>query len=86
MQFITCDKHLYFNVILAHLAIGVVKISMLEFYKRIFDVRNFHRAANIVMVFVILWIPDSFSVRITSIYQVVFLISADTSFLRMANL
>lgn len=48
-------QHLYFGVIIAHLSYGFVKLAVLQFYKRIFAVPNFHLYANITIVVVILF-------------------------------
>ena len=79
-------QHLFFVVIVAHLAMGVVKISVLSFYKRIFAIRSFRRAANVTMGFVILWILGSFFVSIASISHQSYLILLDADLFSMADI
>ena len=78
--------HLFFVVIVAHLAMGVVKISVLSFYKRIFAVRSFRRGANVTMGFVILWILGSFFVSIPSVSHQSILILLDADPFSMADI
>ncbi len=42
-------------MIIAHLSYGFVKLAVLQFYKRIFDVPNFVLCANIIIVFVLIF-------------------------------
>ena len=49
------QQRLYVIPILAYSAYGLAKISVLEFYKRIFAIPKFKRAANITLVLVISW-------------------------------
>ncbi|KAL9124980.1 MAG: hypothetical protein Q9217_005759 [Psora testacea] len=54
-QFSAYQKHLYFDVIVAHIAIGTIKVSVISFYKRVFATAKFHRYANGTMAIAILW-------------------------------
>ncbi|KAA6408787.1 MAG: integral membrane [Lasallia pustulata] len=55
-EFAVYSWHAYLTVLLSQLAIGTVKISVITFYKRIFRTQSFHRAANILLGFVVAWI------------------------------
>ena len=55
-------QHLYFDVIVAHFAIGIIKMSVLELYKRIFTTKRFKLWANVTMVLVTAWTLGAFLV------------------------
>ncbi|KAF2705433.1 hypothetical protein K504DRAFT_460186 [Pleomassaria siparia CBS 279.74] len=60
------QKHLYFGVIIAHLSYGFVKLSVLQFYKRIFTTLAFRLWANAMFAFVCLFM---LSATITQIFS-----------------
>lgn len=46
---------IWIDVLLCHIAYGVIKLSILLFYKRIFITPWFQKAANIFMGIVVAW-------------------------------
>ncbi|TGO70129.1 hypothetical protein BOTNAR_0003g00220 [Botryotinia narcissicola] len=58
------------HTVLSKLSCGIVKCSVLMFYKRIFATSKFHLAANITLVAVSLWILASFFTQIFSAWPV----------------
>ncbi|KAI1323131.1 hypothetical protein F5Y16DRAFT_425356 [Xylariaceae sp. FL0255] len=67
-EYANYQKHLYFGVIIAHLSYGFVKLAVLQFYKRIFSVRNFALPANItIFVVIIFMIAATFTSNIKMI-------------------
>jgi hypothetical protein len=46
------EKHLYVGVIVAHLSYGLVKLGVLQFYKRVFPIPTFRKWANVMLVIV----------------------------------
>ncbi|KAF2845808.1 hypothetical protein T440DRAFT_258321 [Plenodomus tracheiphilus IPT5] len=69
-EFTNYQKHLYVGVIVAHLCYGLVKLAVLEFYKRIFSTARFHMAANITMVFVAVFMLTATLVQIFSAWPI----------------
>jgi hypothetical protein len=55
-------QHLYFDVIVAHFAIGIIKMSVLELYKRIFTTKRFKLWANVLMILITAWTLGAFLV------------------------
>lgn len=81
-------QHLYFDVIVAHLAIGVIKVSVICCYKRIFTTSKFHHWANVIMVFAIPWTLGATIVgchRQNKATQTSSLLSLDADILSLAN-
>ncbi|MCJ1245199.1 hypothetical protein MMC30_002400 [Trapelia coarctata] len=64
------QKHIYFIAIVTHLAIGVIKLSVLSFYKSIFVTPKFRFAANITMGVVWAWILSSFLGQVFSAWPI----------------
>ncbi|EMR71348.1 putative integral membrane protein [Eutypa lata UCREL1] len=69
-EYANYQKHLYFGVIVAHLSYGFVKLAVLQFYKRIFAVPNFHLYANIIIVVVILFMIAATFTQIFSAWPI----------------
>jgi hypothetical protein len=87
-EFSAYQKHLYVGVIVAHLSYGLSKLSVLQFYKRIFSMGRFKAAANLVMGVVVAFmvtatlVSNTFAVQILSNADV----GAGPSFLRLAHI
>ncbi|CAJ2513881.1 Uu.00g020000.m01.CDS01 [Anthostomella pinea] len=64
------QKHLYFGVIIAHLSYGFVKLAVLQFYKRIFAVHRFVLSANIIIVFVLIFMVVATFTQIFSAWPI----------------
>ncbi|KAI0398798.1 hypothetical protein F4802DRAFT_114603 [Xylaria palmicola] len=64
------QRHLYFGVIIAHLSYGFVKLAVLQFYKRIFAVPSFVLCANIVIVFVLMFMVAATFTQIFSAWPI----------------
>jgi hypothetical protein len=85
-------QHLYVGVIVAHLSYGLVKLAVLQFYKRIFSTPRFRMTANITMVFVATFMLTATLVSTTlrlgivmeSLHIVIFTRPAGPDFLRLA--
>lgn len=53
---------LFVDVLLCHLIYGIIKLSVLSFYCRIFTTKRFHLAANIMIGLVVAWMIAAFAV------------------------
>ncbi|KAF2234771.1 hypothetical protein EV356DRAFT_532571 [Viridothelium virens] len=60
------EKIIWVNALLGFIVYAVVKFSILLFYKRIFDLRRFHLAANVVFVIVAAWMVAAIFAQIFS--------------------
>ncbi|KAK9415008.1 putative integral membrane protein [Seiridium unicorne] len=69
-EYTNYQKHLFFGVILAHLSYGFVKLAVLQFYKRIFAVRNFLLYANITIAVVIMFMIAATFTQIFSAWPI----------------
>lgn len=58
-------KYFYSGVILSFLVIGLSKISIVLFYKRIFGVKWFLMLANLVLAMIIIWLVGGLLVSTT---------------------
>ncbi|PSN60439.1 hypothetical protein BS50DRAFT_681647 [Corynespora cassiicola Philippines] len=54
-QYSEFNKYIYAGVICAYLSFGIVKLSVLEFYKSIFDVQKFRQVANVFLCVIGTW-------------------------------
>ncbi|KAF2687595.1 hypothetical protein K458DRAFT_484867 [Lentithecium fluviatile CBS 122367] len=64
------QKHLYFGVIIAHISYGLVKLSVLQFYKRIFVTPTFQLSANIMLIIVFLFMLTATITQIFSAWPI----------------
>jgi len=69
-EYTSYSKHIYFTPICAYPAYGLAKISVLEFYKRIFITNKFRLSANITITFVVLWMVTAELVQIFSAWPI----------------
>ncbi|KAL5117423.1 hypothetical protein ACEQ8H_004739 [Pleosporales sp. CAS-2024a] len=69
-EFSIYQKHLYVGVIVAHLSYGLAKLSVLQFYKRIFLIPRFQMSANITIAFVAAFMLTATLVQVFSAWPI----------------
>ncbi|KAF2763512.1 hypothetical protein EJ05DRAFT_496331 [Pseudovirgaria hyperparasitica] len=69
-QYVAFNKHIYALVLTAYTSFGLVKLSVLSLYKRIFAVPKFLRAANILFCIISLWIIVTIFLAIFSAWPI----------------
>jgi len=68
---IRLEKMLFADILLCSAVYGLLKISLVLFYKRVFAIQRFRLWANVVIVIVILFIITAFLTLILSVHGVV---------------
>ncbi|KAF4548269.1 Hypothetical protein D9617_30g011740 [Elsinoe fawcettii] len=69
-QFVSYQKHIYAGVITAYSSFGIVKLSVLQFYKRIFAVPRFIHTANIIFAAVSTWLVVTLFLAVFSAWPI----------------
>ena len=69
-QYESYQRLLYFIVIVAFLSYGLVKVSVLLLYKRIFDIQQFRLRANVLLGIVVAWTLAAIFTQIFSAWPI----------------